>query len=383
MKPNVAIVGVGETRPVRRSDKDIRALVVEAVLSALDDAGISPHEVDGFISDGMIMPTTVPHDYVAAQLGATSRFDAAISLSGAGMVNAPLQAAFAIQSGLANVIVAYFGVDWGTRPGGPYGFHSIYPAKVAFEKPYGFDAQPTYFALWARRYMREYGLTEEQLGAVAVQHRKHALLNGKGQMTKPMSLDDYFASSLLAEPLRIADCCLITDGACAFVMTSPDRARDFKKKPVNVLGTGFASEPISGEAIFTQKPSLTTIPGAQAASEAALKMANIDITDVDFAEIYDCFTISLLLQFEDMGFCKKGEAGTFFEEGRAAIDGDLPVNTHGGLLSYSYRLGVEHIVEAVRQLRGEAGNAQVADAEIGLVSGLSLPDYGVLILGKN
>ncbi|MDP6709052.1 MAG: thiolase family protein [Alphaproteobacteria bacterium] len=382
MKPDIAIVGVAETAPVRRADKDIRALVVEAVLAALDDAGIAPEEVDGIVTDAIIMPTTVPHDYIAAQLGMKSRYDSAISLGGAGIVCAPLHAALAIQNGLADVVVCYFGVDWGTRASGPYGFHDLYPAKTAFEKPYGFNAQPAYFALWARRYMLEYGLTERQLGAVAVHQRRHAVLNGGGQVTAPLSIEDYLDSKLVSDPLRVPDCCLITDGAGAFVMTSAERARDCRAEPVYVKGVGFASEPITGDSAFTQKSDVLVIPGAREAADRAFAMADIGASDTDFAEIYDCFTISCLMQFEDMGLCEKGAAGAFFEAGEAGIGGKLPVNTHGGLLSYSYRLGIEHVVEATRQLRGDAGAAQVTDAELGLVSGLSIPDYGVLVLGR-
>ncbi|NKB55151.1 MAG: thiolase family protein [Alphaproteobacteria bacterium] len=383
MTPDIAIVGIGETAPVRRSPKDLRSLVMEAVYDALDDAGIAPGEVDGVVTDSVVMPTTVPHDYVMAQLGATSRFDGSISYGGAGIACSPLQAALAINAGLANVVISYFGVDWGTRPSGPYGFHDLYPAKQTFEKPYGFNAQPIYFGLWTRRYMKEYGLTPEQLGSVAVQQRQHALLRGGGQISKPLTIEDYLTAPRIAEPLGVPDCCLITDGAGAFVMTSNERARDCRKPPVHVAGTGFASIPVSGDSVFTQDPNVLTTPGAHPATEQALAMAGIERRDIDFVELYDCFTISVLMQLEDMGFCEKGEAGAFFEEGRAAIGSDLPINTHGGFLSYSYRLGIEHVVEAVRQLRGEAGTNQVANTRFGAVGGFSLPDYGVLVLSAD
>lgn len=147
-------------------------MVVDAVMAALADAGISPKEVDGLVTDAVIMPTQVPFDYLAGQLGASNCFAASASLGGAGIACAPMLAQHAIASGLAKVVVGYFGVDWGTRAGGPYAFHDLYPAKQAFEKPCGFNAQPIYFALWAQRYMHEYGLTERQLGALAVSHRQ-------------------------------------------------------------------------------------------------------------------------------------------------------------------------------------------------------------------
>jgi acetyl-CoA acetyltransferase len=254
---------------------------------------------------------------------------------------------------------------------------------MAFEKPYGFTGQPSYFALWARRYMHEFGLTEHDLATIAVTQRESARLHPMSQMTAPMSYDDYFAARVVSEPLRVPDCCLITDGACAFVMTSLERARDLPRPPVRVMGAAFGSEPVSGDDVFTQAGGFMRIPGARIAASRALVQAGIVIDDVDFAELYDCFTISCLLQIEDIGFCKRGEGPAFIREKGIGIGGKLPVNTHGGLLSHSYLLGVEHVVEAVRQLRGEAGAAQVREAEIGLVGGLSNPDYGVLVLGKD
>ena len=361
----------------------MRALVVEAVQAALADAGMAPGDVDGIVTDGLIMPTTVPRDFVAAQFGIDRQFDAGLSFGGAASVAAPGLAQLAISSGRANVLLYYFGVDWGTRTTGPYGFHDLYDAKAAFEKPYGFVAQPSYFALWAERYRYEYGLTEHDLATIAVTQRANALRHPNSQMTSPMSYDDYYAARVVSAPLRVPDCCLISDGACAYVITSLDRARDLPQPPVRVLGTGFGSEPISGDDAFTQPGGFMHIPGGRLAAERALMEAGMTLEDIDFAEVYDCFTISCLLQLEAIGFCGRGEGAAFIREKGIGIDGALPVNTHGGLLSHSYLLGVEHVLEAVRQLRGQAGAGQVANARIGLVGGLSNPDYGVLLLGKD
>ena len=379
----IAIVGIGQTAPVRRSDKGIRELVVEAIELALEDAGLEASEVDGVITDGLVMPTTVPRDFIAAQFGIDRRFDGGISFGGAGTASAPQLARMAITSGLAKNVLFYFGVDWGSRPSGPYGFHDLYAAKLAYEKPYGFTGQPCYFALWARRYMHEFGLTEEDLATIAVTQRQSALRNPRSQATTPMSYADYYAARVVSDPLRVPDCCLITDGAAAFVMTSMDRARDLPNLPVRVLGTGFGSEPITGDDVFTQPAGMARIPGAKAASERAFGEAGLALGDVDFAELYDCFTISCLMQVEALGFCERGEGGAFIREMGMGIEGKLPINTHGGLLSHSYLLGVEHVVEAVRQLRGTAGEAQVAGARVGLVGGLSNPDYGALLLGRD
>lgn len=379
----IAIVGIGQTTPVRRSDKGIRELVVEAIELALEDAGLEASEVDGVITDGLVMPTTVPRDFIAAQFGMDRRFDGGISFGGAGTASAPQLARMAISEGLAKTVLFYFGVDWGSRPSGPYGFHDLYAAKMAYEKPYGFTGQPCYFALWARRYMHEFGMTEEDLATVAVTQRQNALRNPRSQATKPMSHEDYYAARVVSDPLRVPDCCLITDGAAAFVMTSVERARDLPNPLIRVLGTGFGSEPITGDDVFTQPAGMARIPGAKAAGERALGEAGLALSDIDFAELYDCFTISCLMQVEALGFCERGEGGAFIREMGMGIEGKLPINTHGGLLSHSYLLGVEHVVEAVRQLRGAAGAAQVSGAQIGLVGGLSNPDYGVLLLGRD
>jgi acetyl-CoA acetyltransferase len=379
----VAIVGIGATRPVRRAEKGMRTLVVEAVQAALADAGIAPGDVDGIVTDGLIMPTTVPRDFVAAQFGIDRRFDAGLSFGGAASAAASGLAQLAVSSGRAKVLLYYFGVDWGTRTTGPYGFHDLYDAKAVFEKPYGFVAQPSYFALWAERYRHEYGLTEHDLATIAVTQRANALRHPNSQMTSPMSYEDYYAARVVSAPLRVPDCCLISDGACAYIVTSLERARDLPQPPVRVLGTGFGSEPISGDDAFTQPGGFMHIPGGRLAADRALMEAGITLDEVDFAELYDCFTISCLLQLEAIGFCGRGEGPAFIRETGIGIDGGLPVNTHGGLLSHSYLLGVEHVLEAVRQLRGHAGAGQVANARIGLVGGLSNPDYGVLLLGKD
>lgn len=382
MSDEIAIVGIAETPPARRSPRDLKGLVLDAILGALDDAGIAPEEVDGIVTDAGIMPATVPADYIAGQLGIRSAYTASISYGGAGIVCSPMLAEAALQSGRANVVLSYFGVDWGSRPEGPYAFHDRYPAKLLFEKPYGYNAQPLYFAHLAQRYMHEYGLTEEDLARVAMTHRSHALAKRNAQMKKPLSLADYQASRVIATPLRVLDCCLVSDGAGAFVMTRADRAKDLRHRPVYVKGVGFAAAPSTGDSAFTQNPRYLHTPGAREASFSAQKMAGVSLAELDFAQIYDCFTISCLMEMEDIGICRRGEAGAFFRDGHATIGGRLPINTHGGLLSYSYLLGIEHVIEAVRQLRGTAEATQVPGAELGLVSGYSIPDYGVLILGS-
>ncbi len=379
---NVCITGVSETPPARRSQRSVRRLVVDAALAAIEDAGLQPSDIDGMVSDSVIMPSSVPRDWLAAQLGIVRGFDASLSYGGAGTVGAPLLAGMGLERRLCTNVLVYFGVDWGSRPSGPYGFHDIYPAKRHYEKPLGFDAQPEYFALLAARYAYEYGLAPEELGAIAVAQREYAVRAGTGQKTKPLSLRQYLDTPMISDPLRYEDCCVISDGAVAYVLTLEERAVDAPHRPVHVRGVGFGSEATSGDDIFTQRADYLSFPGTAPAREAVERDASLSLGEVDFAEVYDCFTISCLLQLEDLGLCDRGTAGKFALAGETRLGGRLPVNTHGGLLSHSYLLGAEHVVEAVRQLRGDAGPNQVEGAATGLVTGLSVPDYALLMLSN-
>ncbi|GAA3649207.1 thiolase family protein [Nocardioides ginsengisoli] len=382
-RQGTCITGIGETPPARRSDKSVRRLVVDAALAAIADAGLRPGDIDGIVSDSVIMSGSVPRDWLSAQLGITRTFDASLSYGGAGSVGAPQLARAGLEAGLCTNVLVYFGVDWGTRPSGPYGFHDMYPAKRVYEKPIGFDAQPEYFALLAERYSHEYGLAEEELGAFAVNQREYAVRAGVGQKTKPLSMQEYLDTPMISDPLRFEDCCLISDGAVAYVLTLEERAVDAPHKPIHVRGVGFGSEATSGDDVFTQRADYLGFPGTAAARAAVEGDAGMSLAEADFAEIYDCFTISCLLQLEDLGICERGTAGKFALAGETRIDGRMPVNTHGGLLAHSYLLGAEHVIEAVRQLRGDAGPNQVADAGVGLVTGLSVPDYALLLLSNN
>jgi acetyl-CoA acetyltransferase len=228
----------------------------------------------------------------------------------------------------------------------------------------------------ARRHMEQYGTTSRQLAEIAVTMRHHASLQTNATMRTPITIEDHQASRMISDPLRLLDCSLESDGGAAVVISAPDRARDMAKRPILVMGVA-EGHPDSPSAI-TQRPDLTTLGLAKAAPKA-FAMAGVTRGDIDVAEVYDCFTYIVMCQLEDLGFCKKGEGGGFVENGALGLNGRLPVNTHGGLLSQAHMAGMNHIVELTRQLRGEA-QAQVPDAEVGLVTGYGDMGDGALAI---
>lgn len=380
----VAIVGVGESAHTRASGRTPTEIAATAVEVALADAGLEPTDVDGIMT-GPGVPDQLDAAAFHAHFG--TDHDLWESTAGGGMrwaATAPAVAAAALDTGAASVVVNSFAVAWATQrgsmTGGPGQSHAEERFKANLEVPFGWFPQPVYFATIARRHMHEYGTTEAQLGAVAVTCRAHAGATPTAVMHgRPLTLEDYLASPYLAEPFRKEDCCLISDGGAAYVMTTPERAQDGRRPPVEVAGVGLGrshtgthwaqqGDPLSTPQVF--------------AGPAAFAMAGIDPTDVDVATAYDPFTIVSLLQVEDLGFCPKGEAGAFAEAGELRVDGgSLPFNPHGGMLSHAYVLGIAHVVEVVRQLRGTAAN-QVAGAEIGIYGGYTGPEAATLVLRR-
>jgi acetyl-CoA acetyltransferase len=228
--------------------------------------------------------------------------------------------------------------------------------------------------------MELYGTTSRQFAEIAVTMRAHAALNDNAVMKKPITVEDHQNSRMIADPFRLLDCSLESDGGAALVVSATDRARDMRQPVVRVLGIaeGHPDSPSS----ITHRSDMTRLGIAKCAPRV-FGNAGVSHGDIDVAEIYDCFTYIVLCQLEDMGFCKKGEGGAFVENGRLRLGGPLPTNTHGGLLSQGHMLGMNHIVELVRQLRGHGGRVQVADAEVGLVTGYGdMGDGAMAIMGR-
>ncbi len=388
----VAIVGIGETaytntRESAAHPRTAAAIGAQAAERAIADAGLEPSDIDGLTYSGTFGEFDVAafHDY----FGTTH--DMWSSPWGGGMAwagTAPYLAAQAMREGNARHVLNVFPVAWASQrssmTGGPGEVHAQQALKQNLEVPFGFFPQPVYFASIMRRHMIEFGTTREQFGAVAVSCRRHANLTaGAVFHDKPLSIEDYMGAAMLADPLCLYDSCPISDGGAAYVTTSAARARDLPRPPVMVaaVGEGFTD---SGphwaqQRAFTSTPQVFSAPGAFA-------RAGITPGDVDVLTLYDPFTIVALMQIEDMGFCPKGEAGPFAESGALAYDAPrsirLAYNTHGGLLSHAYVLGIAHVLECVRQLRGRA-DAQVDDCEVAVYGGYTGHMASTLVLTRD
>ncbi len=396
---SAAIVGVGETAVGKLPGVTALQLHVEAAKRALDDAGIPKSEIDGLLTCGSMSDDNIRHHIVIAEhLGIFAKSLCDTLRTGGSSFGYGVQLAQdAIRAGRCRAVMIVsadnlltgFGEGKGVTAYAQAGAHS-----VEFEYPFGAHI-PAFYALVAQRHMYEYGTRPEQLASIAVACRKHAALNPAAQKRTPITVSDVLASRMISSPLRLLDCSLISDGGGAVIVTSLDRARDLKQRPVRVLGTGQGHSyyhmahlaggvglPAGQKDRFTLTSTVGRLAGEQAFREAA-----VTPDDIDVAEIYDSFTITALVQFEDLGFCKKGEGGSFVEGGRIELGGALPTNTHGGLLSFAHPGmpgGIFHLIEGVRQLRGQCGPRQVEDAEVALVTSVSavLSNHSVAILGR-
>lgn len=381
MSRRVAIAGVALSDVGRVDDMTPYALHAQAARRALADCGLGPEDIDGFASTGL--GSLAPAD-VAEYLGLAPRWIDSTSVGGSAWEVMAAHAADAIAAGHADVVLLAYGstaradikkglrgasLDWGTR--GP----------LQWEAPYGHSIISKY-AMAARRHMHEYGTTIEQLAEVAVAARANAALNPEAFYRDPITIQDVLAGPMIADPFTKLQCCIRSDGGAAAVLVSEERARDLPKPPVWILGSGEHTSHVS----LSQWPDFTTGPAA-VSGRMAFERAGLTPADVDVCELYDAFTYMLLITLEDLGFCAKGEGGSFVEGGRLLTNGALPTNTDGGGLSACHpgMRGLFLIVEAVRQLRGECGERQVGGAEVACVSGTGgwFCSSGTMLLGRD
>ncbi len=379
MTREVVIVGAAEC-DLGVTNRSILGLQTQAVTRALEDAGLSLHDVDGLATTGV---SRFSATQLADYFGLTLRWTDSTYGGGSAFEMFVARATQAIEAGQAEVVVISFASNQrSARSRSLGGVVETHTPEAQFETPYGPLFPISYYAMAAQRYLHTYGGTREQLAEVAVAAREWALLNplayryGSG----PLTAEDVLSSPSVSSPLTVADCCLVTDGGGAVVLTTVERARDLPRRPVRVLGYAERTTNTS----MTSQPDLTVTGAVESGSEAFAR-AGLAPADVDVVEVYDSFTITTALTLEALGFCGRGEVLDFIANGRIRPGGGLPVNTSGGGLSYCHpgQFGVLLLVEAVRQLRGEAGDRQIAGARTAVVHGTGgiFSTHATVVLG--
>ncbi|MBR7621376.1 hypothetical protein JKL49_18430 [Phenylobacterium sp. 20VBR1] len=377
MKPkSVAVVGAAETTKMGKiPDVSVLGLHADAALNAMKDAGLKPSDIDGVATAG-VSPVEL-----AQYLGITPTYADGTSVGGCSFMLHVRHAAAAINEGLCKTVLITHGESGRSRVGaGGFGRNAT-SLMGQFEMPYGVTSPPTMFTIPVLRYMKTYGVTEEDLAMVAVIQREWAALNPRSSFKDPITVDDVLNSPMIAWPFRMLMCCLVTDGGGALILTSADRAKDFPNKPVFVLGTGESVEtPMVSQMEDFNSSKAFRVSGKKAFEEAGIKHA-----DVDHLMIYDAFAHLPLYGLEDLGFVKPGEAKDFVRERNTAIGGKLPMNTNGGGLSYMHSgmYGMYALMESVKQMRGTAA-AQVEGAKISVCQGVGgmFAAAGTVIFGN-
>ena len=387
MRIRAAIVGIGETEYVRGAGSTPVEMMVEAAHAALADAGLRGRDLDGIIPP----PVYTTAEELATTLGVVDlRHAVTVEMGGASPVAAIGHAARAVTEGIASAVLVVVGWNGYTamrpKPGARRvrvpEFQATVRAFRDFYRPYGAVLPVQVYSWIATRYQRLYGVPPDAPGTVAVAMRKHARMNPKAVMReKPLTMEDYLASRWVSEPMRLYDCCLETDGACAVIVTSSERARDLAKPPVAVLGAA-EGHPYPADDIPARTDMLKI--GLHDAGRRALAEAGVHAASADLLGIYDCFTWTVLWQIEALGLCRRGEAKDWVRGGRIELGGEMPINVNGGLLSEAHVWGLNNVVEVVRQLRHEAGARQVADAELAIVTGYGdLGDGSCAVLARS
>jgi acetyl-CoA acetyltransferase len=375
-----AIVGVAESDLGRTPDKTVLQLQAQAAKAALADAGLDFHDVDALFCAGNWAWS--PNLLLAEYLGIQPKYTDGTNIGGTSFEAHVGHAVAGIQAGLFDIaLITYGSTQRSDRSRGRT--NAVYRFSEQFDGPFGLPNPVGSYALAAMRHMFEYGTTNEQLAEVAVATRKWAMLNEKAAKREPLTIAEVLNSRWIAEPLHLLDCCLVTDGGGAVVVASAERAKQLRKAPVWVLGHGESHTHGS----IMNMPDLATHQAAVTSGRAAFAMAGLTPAEIDVVEIYDSFTITVILTLEALGFCARGEGGAFVSGQRTAPGGPFPMNTNGGGLSYCHpgMYGIFLLIEATRQLRGECGARQVTGARTAIAHGTGgvLSACSTVILGKD
>ena len=374
------VSGLGEVHPSRRSGRAVEDLVLESIGKALADAGLLPHDIGAVVTESSLTPRMAPLDRIATACG-LSGLQVCLQSSpvGAGILAAVGTGFDVVTSGKADHCLVYFGVDWGTAPAGPAEYHERMPAKKLVEIPAGLAGPPLYFALAAKRYQHLYGLSDaelqDMLWSVVQSTLSNAAKHPNAQNGRLLDKEQYLSKPMIAEPLRSADCSLLSDGAVAVVISRRDKAKTHPA-PVTLAAWSYDQDPIPDMDFYSQSPWLPDLPAAKRCSARAFDAAGLAPQDISVFELYDCFSIAVVMQLEAIGVCRPGEGRHLCANGALRFDGSRPTNTHGGLL------GAGHVAEAIRQLRHDAGARQVRDARTAFVGAGPGRQYTSLIFKR-
>lgn len=379
-----AIAGIGCTEFSKASGRSELSLASEAVVAAVNDAGLAPSEIDGLVSY-----TLDPTDEieVARSVGAGDlTFFSKVNYGGGAAVGVVHQAVMAVATGQANNVVVYRAMNGrsGQRNGQGVSGQIVTSDLVhwSWYQVYGMLTPGSWIAMIANKYMNKYGVTSEDLGRVAISQRNYAVNNPRAfGFQKPLTMEDYLASKMIASPLRLYDFCQESDGGCALLITSAERATDLKQKPAVIRGITQASTQGQEQMTSFYRNELSTLPEMELAAKRVYAQSGLQASDIDAACLYDAFTSEVVMQLESFGFCGPGEAKDFIKQGGLDIDGRLPNNTHGGLLSEAYIHGLNNIAEAVRLVRGQSTNQPKNIEHVLVSSGVGVPT-GAMILGQ-
>jgi acetyl-CoA acetyltransferase len=376
---NAAISGVGYTEFTKASGRTVLELASEACANAIADAGVPASEVDGIVSFS-VMHDSVPVVSVATTLALPElRFGLDIDLGGQAPCHLVTQAAAAVTTKQAKHVLVFRALNGRSGPRvGTMQFHGM---GAQFRYPIGYDAYMMYCAMWAQRFLFETGQTSEDLAAVAITQRNYAQQNERAYRRRPLDLETYMATPYVVNPYRGDDCTVEVDGACAVLVSSLDRARDLRHPPAVVAAGSFRSGPRPGLDIGDHlEYDDYTRNYTSFVRDDLYGAAGLTPADTQFAEIYDCFTSTVLIGLEGLGLCERGASGAFVREGNTALDGRLPTNTHGGLLSEGYLHGMNTVAEAALQIQGRGGERQAPRHEVGAVTSGALMDGSALLL---